>query len=78
MDIEVIDNDITEGPEQFFVSLSAPFGATGIIIQPNSTATVTILDDDGMYKTQTCLFHMYVFLNYMPHFNWIHSCSYWI
>ena len=58
MDIEVIDNDITEGPEQFFVSLSVPFRTTKIIIEPNSTATVTILDDDGMYKTQTCLLHM--------------------
>ena len=45
--VQVRDDSITEGPEQFFVTLSAPF--SGIIIQQPSTATVTILDDgDGM------------------------------
>ena len=49
VDIEVRDDDIGEGPEQFFVTLSA--SETGIIIQPNSTATVTILDDEeGIHK----------------------------
>ena len=48
VDIEVRDDDIVEGLEQFSVTLSVPFGTRGIIIQPN-TATVTILDDgDGM------------------------------
>ena len=49
VDIEVIDDNIIESPEQFFVNLTVPFRTTGIIIQPNTTATVTILDDDGMY-----------------------------
>ena len=51
VDISVRDDDIAESPEQFFVNISVPFGTRGIMIQPNSTATVTILDDgDGMNK----------------------------
>ena len=46
--VQVRDDSITEGPEQFFVTLSASFGSA-IIIQQPSRATVTILDDgDGM------------------------------
>ena len=48
--VQVRDDSITEGPEQFFVNLSAPFGS-GIIIQQPSRATVTIVDDDGMNKS---------------------------
>ena len=49
IDIQIRDDSIAEGPEQFFVALSVPFGTRGITIQPNSTATVTILDDgDGL------------------------------
>lgn len=63
VDIEVVDDDITEGPEQFLVDISLPSGTImGILIQPNSTATVTILDDDGMYRTQTCI-HQILIIN---------------
>ena len=53
VDIQARDDDIMEGPEQFFVTLSVPFGTSGIVIRPNR-ATVTILDDgDGMCKPKT-------------------------
>ena len=48
MDIQVRDDNIAEDPEQFFVTLSVPFGTRGVTIQ-QPRATVTILDDgDGM------------------------------
>ena len=51
MAISVRDDNIAESPEQFFVNVSVPFRTRGIMIKPNSTATVTILDDgDGMCK----------------------------
>ena len=48
MDIQARDDNIAEGPEQFFVTLSVPFGTRGVTIR-RPRATVTILDDgDGM------------------------------
>ena len=47
VDIEARDDDLAEGPEQFFVTIST--SESGIIIQQNR-ATVTILDDEeGVY-----------------------------
>ena len=47
MDIDIRDDSVAEGPEQFFVSLVG--SGSQITIQSPSTATVTIIDDgDGM------------------------------
>ena len=56
MDIQVRDDDIAEGPEQFFVTLSVSELDTGVIfIQPPTMATVTILNDgDGMSVLHPC------------------------
>ena len=53
VDIQVRDDSIAEGPEQFFVSLSS-VDTRRIFISSPSTATVTILDDrDGMCERNT-------------------------
>ena len=64
--VQVRDDSTTEAPEQFFVTLSAPFGS-GITIQQPSQATVTILDDDGMYKNSNLLHGIFSDLTYFLH-----------
>ncbi|GBM76405.1 G-protein coupled receptor 98 [Araneus ventricosus] len=48
VDIDIIDDNIREGPEHFKIGLFDP--TNGAILGPNSIFAVTILDDDGEFS----------------------------
>ena len=49
MDIDANNDALIEGPEDFDISLSILSSGPGVLLGNPSTATVTIVDPDGMY-----------------------------
>jgi hypothetical protein len=45
--VTIVNDNVAEGDEQFTVSLSNP--STGLAVGTDDTATVNILDDEGLY-----------------------------
>ena len=75
--VQIIDDSIAEGMESFSVELGVRSGDTEVVLGEISTATVMIVDNDGMNNFYNFQLHSmnirYLYL--CRHCHWLHSSS---